>query len=204
VKPHAGQNKHGTQKAGWLVNMSPSGSVFTCGGQAAAAQLLVEGTTYVADFTGHITFAADPNRLAQFQSGVVTNGKTMVELLVQENVFNGVGAVIGAISWVMDPDRSPPPSTLTAITPGRPFPAIQDFVLMMHVEIPNLLPGIRLRNKISNPGPTILRNPNTTNFPPQNDVYQLVEPIELEDVNNPGPVLATIRTFPVTVNPPAP
>ncbi len=41
-----------------------------------------------------------------------------------------------------------------------------------------------------------------TAFPPQNDVYNLVEPIELEDVNNPGPVLATIQRFPVTVNPP--
>lgn len=43
-----------------------------------------------------------------------------------------------------------------------------------------------------------------SNFPPQNDVYQLVEPIDLEDVNNPGPVLAMIQTFPVTVNPPTP
>ena len=41
-----------------------------------------------------------------------------------------------------------------------------------------------------------------SNFPPQGDVYQLVSPIDLEDVNNPGPVLATIQSFPVTVNPP--
>ena len=73
-----------------------------------------------------------------------------------------------------------------------------------HVTIPNLLPGITLQNKFSNPGPTILRNANVTGFPPQGDVYQLVSPIELEDVNNPGPVLATIQTFPVTVNPPTP
>ncbi|MFE3002007.1 hypothetical protein ACFXG4_44425 [Nocardia sp. NPDC059246] len=49
----------------------------------------------------------------------------------------------------------------------------------------------------------ILRNSNVTNFPPQNDVYALVEPMELEDINNPGPVLATIKSFPVTVNPPS-
>jgi hypothetical protein len=66
--------------------------------------------------------------------------------------------------------------------------------------IPDLLAGITLRNKITtNPGPPILRNANVTNFPPQNDVYSLVEPMELEDVNNPGPVLATIRSFPLTV-----
>jgi hypothetical protein len=74
----------------------------------------------------------------------------------------------------------------------------------VHVTVPGLLPGITLRNKpLPNPGPAILRNPNVTNFPPQNDVYQLVSPIELEDLNNPGPVLATIQSFPLTVNPPA-
>ena len=41
-----------------------------------------------------------------------------------------------------------------------------------------------------------------SNFPPQGDIYQLAEPVELEDVSNPGPVLATIQAFPVTVNPP--
>jgi hypothetical protein len=66
----------------------------------------------------------------------------------------------------------------------------------------SVLPGITLRSKISpNPGPAILRNANVTNFPPQNDVYNLVEPMDLEDVNNPGPVLATIKSFPLTVNP---
>lgn len=109
------------------------------------------------------------------------------------------GAVIGAISSIMDPNRMPPPSTLSAITPGRPFPAIQDHVLNINVEIPALLPGIRLENQGK---PAILRNANTTDFPPQNDVYQLVEPIDLEDVNNPGPVLATIQIFPGTWNPP--
>ncbi|MFE3256822.1 hypothetical protein ACFXPS_13845 [Nocardia sp. NPDC059091] len=50
--------------------------------------------------------------------------------------------------------------------------------------------------------PRILRYSNVTNFPPQNDVYALVEPLDLEDIDNPGPVLATINSFPVTVNPP--
>lgn len=77
-------------------------------------------------------------------------------------------------------------------------------IVNVHVTIPNLLPNITLRNKIpSNPGPAILRNANVTNFPPQNDIYQLVEPMDLEDVNNPGPVLATIQSFPLTVNPPS-
>jgi len=166
--------------------------------------LLVAGNTYLADFQGNLGVLLDPAKLAQFLSGVVISGATMVELLIQEHVTNGVGALIGPITVDMDPDRVPPPSTLIAIRPGMPFPAVQDMHINIHVTIPNLLPGITLRNKLSNPGPAILRNPNLIAFPPQNDVYQLVEPIDLEDVNNPGPVLATIQTFPVTVNPPTP
>jgi hypothetical protein len=176
-----------------------SQSLFSCGCQAAAVRLVVAGTQYIADFTGHLTVGVDPNQLAQYMRGA-TN---LVELLVQEHVSNGVGAVIGAISLIHHPSRPAPPSTLRPITPGKPFPGIQDMIVDILVEIPALLPRIRLQPIIPwNPGPPILRNSNVTNFPPQNDVYQLVEPIELEDINNPGPVLATILNFPVTVNPP--
>lgn len=174
-------------------------TLLTCPCQAAAVRLEVTGQQYLADFTGHLTVGLDPNRLAQYLQGAVN----VVELLVHEHVSNGIGAVIGAISVVKDPDRDPGPSTVRAITPGVPFPGIQDMLLNINVEIPALLPGIKLRNQIPpNPGPPILRNSNVTSFPPQNDVYQLVEPIDLEDINNPGPVLATINNFPVTVNPP--
>ena len=173
--------------------------LLTCGFQGAAVQMVVAGQQYLADFTGHLTMGFDPNALARYLSGAVN----VVELLIQECVANGVGAVIGAISITQDPNRDPGPSRLVPITPGIPFPGVQDFVVNMNVSIPALLPGITLQNVIpSNPGPPILRNANVTNFPPQNDVYQLVEPIDLEDVNNPGPVLATISNFPVTVNPP--
>jgi hypothetical protein len=180
------------------------GSLFNCGFQAAGAQLIVAGRTYLADFTGNVAFLLDPGELARFLSGVVTNGMTMVSLLIQEHVAHGIGTDIGIIEVVMDPNRVPPQSTLTAIRPGRPFPAIQDIVHNINVTIPNLLPRITLQNKTSNLGPAILRDANVTNFPPQYDVYQLVSPIELEDVNNPGPVLATIQTFPATLNPPTP
>jgi hypothetical protein len=166
-------------------------------GQAAAVQMVVTGRRYVADFTGHIAIAFDPDALSRYRQGA-TNP---VELLIEEVVFNGVGAVIGAISWVKHPDRQPPPSSLRAITPGTAFPAVQDMIIDVVVEIPTVLPGIRLQPVIpTNPGPPILRNSMVTNFPPSNDVYQLVEPMDLEDINNPGPVLATIQNFPVTVN----
>lgn len=176
-------------------------AMITCGRQTAAAQLVVGSTSYIADFTGHISLMYDPNVLSRFTSGA-TN---VVSLLIQEDVMSGVGPVIGLITWVMDPNRVPPESTMTSVTRGQPFPAITDIIFNINVTIPNLLPGITMQNKIpSNPGPSILRNANTTNFPPQNDIYQLVEPVELEDVNNPGPVLASINRFPTTVNAPTP
>ena len=162
---------------------------------------MVMGTSYLADFHGNIMFLLDPNKLSQFLSGVISQ----VPLLIQEQASDGIGNIIGPITMRQDPDRVPPPSTLTSIVAGQPFPGVQDIIFNVHVTIPNLLPGITLRNKIpTNPGPPILRNSNVTNFPPQNDIYALVEPIELEDVNNPGPVLATIKSFPLTVNPATP
>jgi hypothetical protein len=174
--------------------------LLSCPFQGAAVQVVVVGQSYVADFTGHLTMLLDPDVLAQYKQGAANT----VEILIQEYVANGVGAVIGAISMVKDPNRDPGPSRLVPITPGVPFPGVQDLVVNMNVEIAALLPGIRLQNVIPpNPGPTILRNTNVTNFPPQNDIYQLAEPMDLEDINNPGPVLATISSFPITVNPPS-
>ncbi|HLZ56850.1 MAG TPA: hypothetical protein VKR06_07875 [Ktedonosporobacter sp.] len=180
---------------------SAAGGLLNCGCFAQAAEVVVGANTYLADFHGNLKVLLDPNQLSQFLSGVVS----LVPLLIQEHVSDGIGNIIGPITIRKDPDRDPPASTITAIVPGRPFPAIQDMVVNVHVTIPNLLPGITLRNKIPpNPGPAILRNSNVTNFPPQNDVYALVEPMDLEDINNPGPVLATIQSFPLTVNPTTP
>jgi len=107
-------------------------ALLTCPCQAAAVQLEVAGQRYLADFTGHLTVGLDPNMLARYMQGAVN----VVELLVQEHVSNGVGAVIGAISLIKDPLRDPGPSRLGAITPGIPFPAVQDMLLNINVENP--------------------------------------------------------------------
>lgn len=183
-----------------LSGSSATGLV-NCGFFGQAAELRVGNTSYLADFHGNVKVLLDPNVFARFMSG----GVSLVPLLIQEYVADGIGNIIGPITMRLDPDRVPPQSTLTSIVSGQPFPAVQEYIVNMHVTIPNLLPGITLRSKFTpNPGPPILRNSNVTNFPPQNDIYQLVEPMELEDVNNPGPVLATIQSFPLTVNPATP
>ena len=45
-----------------------------------------------------------------------------------------------------------------------------------------------------------LVQPRMTNFPPQGDVYQLQEPVDLAPVGAPDQVLATLMQFPVTVS----
>ncbi|SRR6266700_3724673 len=183
------------------IPSSASGGLLNLGMFVQGAEVVVGATSYRADFHGKMKLQLEPNKLSQFLGGVISQ----IPLLIQELAWDGVGNIIGPITVRKDPDRNPPQSTLKGIVSGRSFPAVQDMVLSIHVTISNLLPGITLRSKISpNPGPAILRNSNVTNFPPQNDVYNLVEPMELEDVNNPGPVLATIRSFPLTVNPATP
>jgi hypothetical protein len=43
-------------------------------------------------------------------------------------------------------------------------------------------------------------NSNLTSFPPQCDVYQLQEPIDLAPVGDPNQVYAQLMQFPVTVS----
>ncbi len=161
------------------------------------AEVVVGTTTYLADFHGSLKIVLDSDQLAQFWSGNIS----LVPLLIQEQVFDGIGESIGSIMVRKDLDRDPLPSTLTAIIVGHPFPAIQEIVINSHAAIPHLLPDITLRNKIL-PGreSAVLRDPQAMSFPPKNGMYTLVEPMELEDVNNPGPVLATIKSFPLTAS----
>jgi hypothetical protein len=57
-------------------------------------------------------------------------------------------------------------------------------------------------------GPLVLSNTKTatltsarlTNFPPQGDVYQLQEPVDLAPIGSPDQVVATLMQFPVTVS----
>jgi hypothetical protein len=168
------------------------GQLLTCTHVAQGASIALLGQTYQVDFQGSTTVLLDPDKLARFKAGVIS----IVPMQVQADTNDGIGNIIGPTTWRQDPDRIPPQSTLTSTDPDQPFPAVHDYLLNIQVTIPNLLPGITLRNKITNGQNLILRNTNVTDFPSQNAVYNLVAPVELEDVNNPGPVLATLLSFP--------
>jgi hypothetical protein len=52
---------------------------------------------------------------------------------------------------------------------------------------------------LSNTKTAVLINDNLTRFPPQGDVYQLQEPVDLAPVGAPDQVVAQLQQFPVTV-----
>jgi hypothetical protein len=52
---------------------------------------------------------------------------------------------------------------------------------------------------LSNTKTAALINDNLTQFPPQGDVYQLQEPVDLAPIDDPNQVVAQLQQFPVTV-----
>lgn len=74
------------------------------------------------------------------------------------------------------------------------FPATQVMNFHLTVESPELFPGKKLQSKNH-----ASLSGQLNRFPPQGDLYQLADPVELEDADNPGDVLGTINTFPVRV-----
>jgi hypothetical protein len=53
---------------------------------------------------------------------------------------------------------------------------------------------------LSNTKTAALVSPRLTHFPPQGDVYQLQEPVDLAPVGSPDQVIAQLQQFPVTVS----
>jgi len=138
------------------------------------------------DFNGHIAVSQDPAEYQQFLTGAIS----LVPQTIKEFITRGASTVedLGDVSLniLIDVDR-----LLQSILKGNSFPA--DHVINLHliVESPELFPGKKLQSK--NPASLSSR---LNLFPPQGDLYQLADPVELEDTDNPGDVLARINTFP--------
>ncbi|MEY9873146.1 hypothetical protein ABH931_002628 [Streptacidiphilus sp. MAP12-33] len=175
---------------------SPHAATESVHRRTGGAVVTVGGHAHQVDFAGDTVMAFDAELLRRYRAGSVE----AVPLLVTADACDGAGATIGEVTWVLDPDRLPPAGALRALTPGQPFPAVQEFALNIRVTIPDLLPGVTLRNRVVD-GPVILRNANAIAFPPENDAYELAVAVRLEDVARPGPVLATIDSFPTVANP---
>ncbi|MBV8096336.1 MAG: hypothetical protein JO110_24475, partial [Acetobacteraceae bacterium] len=109
------------------------------------AELVVGGKKYHADFKGKFSSHHDPEHLSHFHKG----GRSNVEHRIHGHTAQGHGSGIGTITMRQDPDNEPHPSSLTATVPGQAFPAVHEIAMNVHVTIPDLLPGVTLRNKPS-------------------------------------------------------
>ncbi|MFE3230199.1 hypothetical protein [Nocardia sp. NPDC059228] len=173
-----------------------SQAIFQYAMRAADARVLVGDQQYPVLFQGAWDEAVAAAPMVEYQNGT----RSQLLLTVGQFDVDGKGAGVGAVSIRLGSagGLTLRESTLTALCPGSPRPAKHDLRINVAVTMPDLLPGITLRNKVS--GSFLLLAPTIAEFPPANSLYALESPVELEDANNPGPVLATILALPSTVS----
>jgi hypothetical protein len=98
-------------------------------------------------------------------------------------------------------ERTPAAGELRSPVPGKAFPAAGSFaqnvtVSFEHSPCDSSGAPATFRSK----APFALLNTNITDFPPNNDVYTLLDQVELESVDAPTPTTMQLLQFPVTVN----
>lgn len=130
-------------------------------------------------------------------SPMVVAGRPAIPFLVNVGPLTGNNSVLGRVQVTTD---GPQDAWLMENSQASPFPAEEVLPVNDHVSI-SVLPGQSFVVKDANSGPAILHSSNITSFPPQNTVYQLAGPAQLEDANHPGQALATVQTLQITVKP---
>jgi hypothetical protein len=150
---------------------------FSCDG----AEIEVGGQRITWNPSGQLTVSLDLEKLQQFISSVIHSFTFAVSQFE---------ATDGPTKISLDNERT---LESTFIGAGS-FPATQVMNFHLTVESPELFPGKKLQSKNH-----ASLSGQLNRFPPQGDLYQLADPVELEDADNPGDVLGTINTFPVRV-----
>lgn len=144
--------------------------------------------TYSGDFEGSLTVAPGVQ--------IMQDERAMLPLAIRGHKTDGNIYSFGKVSVSHDGTRPAPLSHLRQNEPGKAFPATQEMYVNILVKI-EALEGLTLRNV----RPGVLLNPSVESFPPRNARYDLQAPMDLEDVDNPGPVLARIVSYTARINP---
>lgn len=114
-------------------------------------------------------------------------GQKVVPLKVLSMGGRNFAEGVGETQFWLDPSR-PVTSAIWEKTPGTEFPAIQEMRFHFFYTV-EAMPGKVFRSI----NPSIMRSDNVTSFPPApGTVYRLVQPVELEDVKNPGVVVGRL------------
>ena len=143
--------------------------------------------TYSGDFEGSMTVAPGVQ--------IMQDEWALLPLAIRGHKTDGNIYSLGRVSVSHDGTRPAPLSHLRQNEPGKAFPATQAMYVNILVKI-EALEGLTLRNV----RPGVLLNPSLDSFPPRNARYDLQAPMDLEDVDNPGPVLARIVSYTARIN----
>lgn len=121
-------------------------------------------------------------------------GQKIVPLRAVAISGQGFAEGIGATRYWLDPAR-PVKSAIWEKTPGTEFPAIQEMRFHFFYSF-EAMPG-KIYRSIN---PARMRSNNVRAFPPPpGTVYRLMEPVELEEVSDPGVVVGRVLANRVTI-----
>lgn len=151
-------------------------------------------------FTGGLSFQEVPvGRAPEIMvevgdSYLSKRGQKVVPLKIVSIGGRAFAEGIGETQFWLDASR-PVTSAIWEKSPGTEFPAVQEMRFHIFYTL-EAMPG-RVFRSIN---PAILRSENVSAFPPlPGTVYRLVEPVQLEDVKEPGVVVGTLLRNQVTI-----
>jgi hypothetical protein len=170
--------------------LPPIGLEIPCNCFATAVPLRVEALGVITlDFRGGIRIRVEEN---------IATGFGGVRLRVIGHEVTATSPVLGQVT-ISQADVDVTPLSLLELL-SNPAPIFRQTMFLdftVTVEKPPAGSGPLV---LSNTRTATLLNSNLTNFPPQGDVYQLQEPVDLAPVGSPDQVVAQLQQFPVTVS----
>ena len=165
------------------------GSEFPCSGYAINVPLQLDVLGIITlDFKGGITVRGEEN---------LREGLGGVRLRVISAEVSADSPVLGRVT-ISQADTEVTPLSLLQVTSNLQRTFRNTIYLDLTVTIDNP-PGGGPPLVLSNPRTAELLNDSLTVFPPQGQVYQLQEPVDLAPVGVPDNVIAQLLLFPVTV-----
>ncbi|MCO6009249.1 hypothetical protein NE236_30190 [Actinoallomurus purpureus] len=161
--------------------------------KATGVDLVCAGAHHTVDLTGRAKVLIGSTHTAK--------GHPVVEVKTESEDLTGSSPHLGAVTVT---ETVPAEGAIIEHSAAHPFPATEILALQLKITLgknPCASPTGRVAYE-----PLILttRDPakligTLTQFPPKGDLYQLQNPVDLIDLENPDTTVATIQKFPVKV-----
>jgi hypothetical protein len=165
----------------------PNGTILTCRVVNGQKVYILNDTLHNATSTGTGTFM-----VTNTTTNPCTAVLSPVGILVTSNT-----QTLGLVTTTLDPTRPATPSKIQSLTVGTDFPAREDIFFYVQTTISSR-PGKQYRSIREVHLTAIVNsfNPHTS------EVCTLVQPVDFEEVNNPGPIAFTLQSLRVILGAP--